>query len=87
MSSVEVSVLGLPSPTLVSPQFSRWLPSIVTGFDCDSFCSGNVWVRTTAEDRFTSEGAGDWNSKWNFEEDGVWVILKILQKYRTVIEI
>jgi len=57
VSSVEVSVLGLASAILVSPQFSGWLPGIETGFTCTSFCSGNDWDPTTAAERFISEDA------------------------------
>ena len=67
VSSVEVSVLGLASAIVDSPQFSRWPPDVETRrppdvetrIDCGSFCSDNAWDPTIATDRLVSEDASD----------------------------
>ena len=58
VSSVEVSVLGLASAMLVSPQFSR--PADVEArVGCESFWNTSAWDAAIAAERFISDVAID----------------------------
>lgn len=57
VSSVEVSVLGLASAILDSPQFFGWPLRTETKFDCSSFGSDSNWDPTIAANRLKSEVA------------------------------
>lgn len=57
VSSVDVSVIGLASAMLDSPQFSRWPLDTEIKFDWGSFCSGIDWDPTICDERFISEEA------------------------------
>ena len=69
-ASVEISVLGLASAILASPQFSVLTLGIETRLDCWTFSNGNL--RFSPQFSVSTIGIETWFDCWTFSKGNLW---------------